>query len=154
MMHRELAPRHLSLQQIKILPYFALWLSAKWYYKIKLYDPSIMGTNITASMSPQKTLGSRRTSWVLGKLQALRPRPPPVAPRNCPALAEYAHLLEGLWENCYLLFFKWYLWSTNRSTEAKCMHWLLFGVYEDRGHNAWSRAYTSFQHVADPSGPG
>lgn len=49
-MHWGLTSRHFSLQLIKILPYFALWPTAKRYYKVELYNPCDMGTNVTASM--------------------------------------------------------------------------------------------------------
>lgn len=52
-MHRELTPRHFSLLLIKILPYFASWLTAKRYYKIELYNSSVTGTNVTASVDQE-----------------------------------------------------------------------------------------------------
>lgn len=105
MMHRELAPQHLSLQQIKILPYCALWLTAKWYDKIELYNSSVMGTNVTVSMSPQKTLGSGRTSWVLGELQVLHPWPLPAAPRNPPCAGKMRTSLWRAAGESFFLFF-------------------------------------------------
>lgn len=90
------------------------------------------------------THGSRRTSRILGKVQALRPWPPSAVPHNPPCAGRMCNVsLEGCGRTIILLF-KWYLWSTYRSTAAESTYCPVFGAYEDgsqclgRGlYNTW-----------------